>query len=785
MFRNVDRRLATRAAAVSAFALVAGLVGGVTAAPASAALPEPSFATSTTSNVNQGLLAVAADVNNDGNLDILSGVFNGGFYVKLGNGDGTFAAPVTTARTGTTYGVAVGDINRDGNLDLFVRSVFSSSLFSLPYFGNGDGTFTAGTPMTSAENGYATPVLADLDNDGLLDLILHKDLATPFETRIFRGDGAGNFTFVRALPATARYAFSPQVADLNQDGYLDLVLAAYDTGIVNIFNSDGAGALNFLPSVAHVISPSLDIAIGDVNGDSRLDIAYAGSTRVGALTYDTTTGAYVDGTIAVIANSQGTTLTDVNGDGSLDIGTTRNTGAGYLQEFYLNDGVGTFTLAATSHPSAFSYSQISADLNKDCRPDVLAPSWSARTHNVFLNTTTFPAPTVTAGPQSQAVSNAQAVTFSAAATSRSTCGSVGVQWQSSTDGTTFASIGGATALSFTFTAAYADSGKSYRAVFTDAFGSVNSASAALTVHAAPGVTNPADATVEEGQPASFTASGSGNTAPTAQWQVSVDNGAGWTDISGATADSYTIAAAALSQDQSLYRVVYSSVDGTTATSGARLTVTAKPAPAPVVTIVPPAPDPVPVAVAPAPVVYGAPTIGLAARTIQYGDKTTVSGSTRPGALVNVYGYTQPSTTYSRLGTVRADSTGVYTFTTRLAGNSRLYVVVPRLPRSLVVAQGVRSTVTLSATRLSNVRYAFTGNVAPSRNGQLVTIYVRTANGGKAILTRTWSNPFGNYQVSRTVWASGRQVNTVFAHVDSGVVLLGNNSRDQQMTTVRP
>jgi hypothetical protein len=184
------------------------------------------------------------------------------------------------------------------------------------------------------------------------------------------------------------------------------------------------------------------------------------------------------------------------------------------------------------------------------------------------------------------------------------------------------------------------------------------------------------------------------------------------------------------------------------------------------------------------VVYGVPTIGLAGRTIQYGEGTTVTGLTKPGSLVNVYGYTRPSTTYARLGQVRSDARGRYSFSTRLAANSRLYVVVPRLGKSVVVAQGVRSVVSLVATRTSRTTYWFAGTASPVHAGQLVTIYVRTARGGKAIFARTRADQNGDYRVSRTVAAYGTQTNVVFAHVGSGIVMLGNNSPDRTIVTNR-
>src|SRR3954452_24956018 len=53
---------------------------------------------------------------------------------------------------------------------------------------------------------------------------------------------------------------------------------------------------------------------------------------------------------------------------------------------------------------------------------------------------------------------------------------------------------------------------------------------------------PASMTVEEGQPASFSATASGTPTPTQQWEVSTNGGASFTPIEGATSGTYSITA---------------------------------------------------------------------------------------------------------------------------------------------------------------------------------------------------------------------------------------------------
>jgi uncharacterized repeat protein (TIGR01451 family) len=99
-----------------------------------------------------------------------------------------------------------------------------------------------------------------------------------------------------------------------------------------------------------------------------------------------------------------------------------------------------------------------------------------------------------------------------------------------------------------------------------------SVSFGLTNGAAPIVTTqPVAVTVDAGQTASFSAAASGFPAPTVQWQVSSDAGSIWSNISEATAVSYSLTPSSLMNGYR-YRAIFSNVLGTATTEPATLTV---------------------------------------------------------------------------------------------------------------------------------------------------------------------------------------------------------------------
>ena len=118
---------------------------------------------------------VSGDFNRDGKLDLAAS--GGGLWVMLGKGDGTFHEPVNCS---SQLGVplAVGDFNGDGNLDLVVGGQLggngSGGNTVNVLLGNGDGTFQA--PLVSPITGLPTFLaVGDFNHDHKLDLVVIDD----------------------------------------------------------------------------------------------------------------------------------------------------------------------------------------------------------------------------------------------------------------------------------------------------------------------------------------------------------------------------------------------------------------------------------------------------------------------------------------------------------------------------------------------------------------------------------------------------------------------------------
>jgi hypothetical protein len=219
---------------------------------------------------------LVVDLNGDGHLDLVATarLVKPSLHMWLGDGNGTFT-PVTPTWADIGYAaLATGDINHDGFPDIVAASHFGRLQTLLS---DGRGGFTE--KILQREDGYVAAQLADLDGDGHLDLLLLGFRTAGIEVSL--GDGMGNWGLRTTLPETRPGPTMPGraliVGDLNHDGHLDVV-AAFQRWGVYIYYGDGRGGFTGGPVDFHSASREFQsLALGDVNHDGHPDIVINGT----------------------------------------------------------------------------------------------------------------------------------------------------------------------------------------------------------------------------------------------------------------------------------------------------------------------------------------------------------------------------------------------------------------------------------------------------------------------------------------------------------------------------
>jgi hypothetical protein len=267
---------------------------------------------------------VAADFNNDGNLDVAvcnadgDGNDPSSYSIFLGDGHGGFTAVYSRGFAGTG---AVADMNRDGILDFVtIAELGGNSPVLTVFLGNGDGTFTDGGPDVTAYAG-GTPIIGDFNGDGNLDIAIP---AVSY-VAVFLSNGDGTFQPEVDYPTSggSDYGGSAAVAvDVNGDGKLDIV-----TNGVSVLLGNGDGTFTQTFAVPVDSRSTGELRVGDFNGDGKLDLATpALSFTTGETTVDVLLGKG-DGTFHSpltfkvshqIGGYAPMAMADFNGDGGLD-----------------------------------------------------------------------------------------------------------------------------------------------------------------------------------------------------------------------------------------------------------------------------------------------------------------------------------------------------------------------------------------------------------------------------------------------------------------------------------
>ncbi|HEV2176247.1 MAG TPA: FG-GAP-like repeat-containing protein [Terriglobia bacterium] len=285
----------------------------------------------------QAIGPVTGDFNGDGKLDLAVGDLNSGtVYILLGNGDGTFQSP-TGFPNGSIFGgdMRVGDFNGDGKLDLIVLVAESSNSFYV-LLGNGDGTFQAPVGYGMASY-FTSSVVADFNGDGKLDVAFIGFLGLSNSVSVLFGNGDG--TFGREIDyAFAGPSFPLRLAtgDFNGDGKLDLV-ALDDIGpnfMVSVLLGNGDGT--FQPAVTLDASGYwFSFVAGDFNNDGRLDLVGTNDTTnsasvlvsgiAGSSELSATSLVYGNELVGTTSPPQTVTLTNM-GNGPLTVSSISLTG---------------------------------------------------------------------------------------------------------------------------------------------------------------------------------------------------------------------------------------------------------------------------------------------------------------------------------------------------------------------------------------------------------------------------------------------------------------------------
>lgn len=304
-----------------------------------------------------------ADLNADGYVDIVLAkgrhwpLFN---KVLLNNQKGEF--PVSTnlgANPDKTYSTILADLDKDGDIDIVVSNDNPDE--KQIYLNNGKGIFHLSQNWGNPKWNTRNATVADLNNDGMPDIIA----ANRNEPSYFcLNDGKGNFSANSCQSISSESATTIIPGDFNKDGYIDLAIPHRDGGKNYIFYNDGKANFTHQKQFGPPINNARTGAAGDINKDGWVDLV-VGDEKQGTFIYlnDTKGGWLPPFALGDKRISSAIIVGDLNKDGFIDIV------VGYNQSkttAFFNVGDGTsFTEISMGDGKGVVYGMALGDINKD------------------------------------------------------------------------------------------------------------------------------------------------------------------------------------------------------------------------------------------------------------------------------------------------------------------------------------------------------------------------------------------------------------------------------------
>jgi hypothetical protein len=324
--------------------------------------------------------SATADLNNDGNLDLVVGIQSGGLKLVtfFGDGQGKFvpggAVTVQTNQPISNFKIRLIDLNNDSVLDLLT---YSDGVLDI-YFGNNTGGFTyQSTSRIFSIFGVGSPVLVDvfdINGDGRKDILISHIGPKSGGQFVRYHLSSENYTF----PSSDTELFAARsllTEDFNNDGRRDIAAtfpaAAAGSYFLRFYYNQGNGGFNVSPNIETGDVERLRLA-HDFDGNGTKDIVATSPSAVGnprvSVLYNNANQSFsiVKYPMRTHSSDAFFNLNDFNGDGVQDFAVFSPDG----YDVYLRKRVGGFTRSSQNIVTNANAGLI-ADFNNDKTADLL------------------------------------------------------------------------------------------------------------------------------------------------------------------------------------------------------------------------------------------------------------------------------------------------------------------------------------------------------------------------------------------------------------------------------
>ncbi|WP_271855736.1 T9SS type A sorting domain-containing protein [Patiriisocius marinus] len=288
---------------------------------------------------------------------------------------------IITTEVNGVRNVIPSDINGDGLVDILYSSRFDGNVGWIQNI-DGTGVFSNLNIIGDVEfAGFLNA--ADLDGDGDQDVLAvsgSQNLVVWFENL----DGLGNFSTVKIVSSNTIGAFAVAGADVNGDGFMDIVASAGSESAIYWYeNNNNDGTFSVKQLIAFQANNGRHFNLVDIDDDNDLDVVASSSGSEVLTWYENLDGLGNFGAPNIIAPAAQAVSSlysaDFDGDEDLDV-VTVSIGDNEVAWYENLDGLGAFsTKKSISTNDIEVVSAFVADLDNDGDNDILTASANFQT----------------------------------------------------------------------------------------------------------------------------------------------------------------------------------------------------------------------------------------------------------------------------------------------------------------------------------------------------------------------------------------------------------------------
>ena len=265
----------------------------------------------------------SGDIDNDGDKDLISGNTNNKVVWYENLGAKRFSTEKTISDTSINSlitSIFASDVNNDGNIDVLTASVVNHTIAWHENLGGGN--FGNGNIITTNAKNVRSIYVVDLDNDGDGDVLSASSLDNKIAWHENLGSGIIDTT-PKIITVNALYARSVYSVDIDMDGDMDVLSASSGDDKIAWYENLGSGIID---TTQHIITTIADgacsVYAADLNNDGNIDVLSASFTDNKVAWYENLGGG-IFGSQQVISNlnnfPSSVRADDIDGDGFIDV----------------------------------------------------------------------------------------------------------------------------------------------------------------------------------------------------------------------------------------------------------------------------------------------------------------------------------------------------------------------------------------------------------------------------------------------------------------------------------